>query len=249
VQGGVQIAYEEWLDAVLLHPDRGVTPSFWQRHRHDRLIGRWAEVVGRDRVFAVVADERDPLFVLRTFEALVGLPEQTLDLHEDRSNRSLTWPEIEVVRRIQAVLDELGVDGPLRQGLVLYGAAPAIRERVPLPGEPRIETPGWAVNEAVRIGTEMAERIAATGVHVVGDLARLANAPERRPAAPEPSPDAWPDIAAQAVRGVLRRSGVLPESADSNASARPLTRVSTRRLIGILARRIQRAATRRLARA
>ena len=249
VQGGIRLAYDEWLDAVLLHPDRRVTPSFWQRHRHDQLVGRWADVVGRDRVTAVVADERDPGFVLRTFEALVGLPEGTLVLHEDRSNRSLTWPEIEVVRRIQATLDELGVDGPLRQGLVLYGAAPAIRERVPLPGEPRIETPGWAVDEAVRIGTEMAEGIAASGVHVVGDLARLAAAPERRPGASESPPDAWPDIAAQAVRGVLRRSGVLPESAASGASVRPLTRVSTRRLIGILARRVQRAATRRLARA
>jgi hypothetical protein len=249
VQGGIHLAYDEWLDAVLLHPDRRVTPSFWQRHRHDQLMGRWVDVVGSDRVTAVVADERDPEFVLRTFEALVGLPERTLVLHEDRSNRSLTWPEIEVVRRIQATLDERGVDGPLRQGLVLYGAAPAIRERVPLPGEPRIETPDWAVDEAVRIGTEIAEWIAASGVHVVGDLARLANAPERRRPASESPPDAWPDIAAQAVRGVLRRSGVLPESAASGASARQLTRVSTRRLIGILARRVQRAATRRLARA
>jgi hypothetical protein len=249
VQGGVHLAYDDWLDAVLRHPDRRVTPSFWQRHRHDQLIGRWAEVVGSDRVTAVIADERDPGFVVRTFEALVGLPERTLVLHEDRSNRSLTWPEIEVVRRIQATLDELGVDGPLRQGLVLYGAAPAIRERVPLPGEPRIETPPWAVDEAVRIGTEIAERIAASGVHVVGDLARLATAPERRPAALEPPPEAWPDIAAHAVRGVLRRSGVLTDSAASDAAARPRMRISTRRLIGMLARRLQRAATRRLARA
>jgi hypothetical protein len=234
---------------VLLHPERRVTPSFWKRHRHDQLVGRWAEVVGNERVIAVVADERDPGFVLRTFEALVGLPEQTLDVHEDRSNRSLTWPEIEVVRRIQAVLEDVGVDGPLRQGLVLYGAAPAIRERVPLPGEPRIETPGWAVDEAVRIGTEMTEGIAGSGVRVVGDLARLATTPERRPAASELPPDAWPDIAAQAVRGVLRRSGVLAESTASASPARALTRVSTRRLIGILARRLQRAATRRLARA
>lgn len=249
VQGGIRLAYDEWLDAVLLHPERRVTPSFWKRHRHDQLVGRWAEVVGNERVIAVVADERDPGFVLRTFEALVGLPEQTLDVHEDRSNRSLTWPEIEVVRRIQAVLEDVGVDGPLRQGLVLYGAAPAIRERVPLPGEPRIETPGWAVDEAVRIGTEMTEGIAGSGVRVVGDLARLATTPERRPAASELPPDAWPDIAAQAVRGVLRRSGVLAESTASAGPARALTRVSTRRLIGILARRLQRAATRRLARA
>ena len=249
VQGGVRLSYDEWLDAVLRHPDGRVTPSFWVRHRHDRLIDRWAASVGTDRVTAVVADERDPLFVLRTFESLVGLPDQTLALHEDRSNRSLTWPEIEVVRRIQAVLDDLGVDGPLRQGLVLYGAAPAIRDRVPLPAEPRIETPAWAVDEAVRIGAEMAEAIAASGVHVIGDLERVARPPERRPTASETPPEAWPDIAAQAVRGVLRRSGVLPESGESRASARPLAKVTTRRLIGILARRIQRAATRRLARA
>ena len=249
VQGGITLGYEEWLEAVLLHPEQRVTSSFWQRHRHDQLIARWTEIVGRDRVIAVVADERDPRFVLAAFETLLGLSEHTLALHEDRSNRSLTLPEIEVVRRINAVLGEAGVDSPLRQGLVLFGAAAAIRERVPLPGEPRIETPTWAVDEARRIGAEIADAIAASGVRVIGDLARLAAAPERRPGATEPAPEAWPDIAAHAVRGVLGRSGVLPESDLTDASAKPLAKVTTRRLIGILARRIQRAATRRLARA
>lgn len=249
VQGGLTIDYHDWLDAVLRHPERHVTSSFWQRHRHDQLIGRWVAHVGTDRVIAVVADERDPRFVLRSFEGLLGLADGTLALHEDRSNRSLTWPEIEVVRRINLALGEADVDGALRQGLVLFGAAPAIRERIPLPGEARIQTPDWAIDEAIRIGTEMAEVIAASGVRVVGDLTRLARAPERRDAAPESPADAWPDIAAHAVRGVLRRSGVLPESGVSDALARPLTKVSTRRLVGILARRLQRAATRRLARA
>jgi hypothetical protein len=249
VQGGVRLAYDEWLDAVLRHPEARVTPTFWMRHRHDALIARWADCVGSDRVTAVVADERDPSFVLRTFEALVGLPEGTLALHEDRSNRSLTWPEIEVVRRIQAVLDDIGVDGPLRQGLVLYGAAPAIRDRVPVPGEPRIETPGWAVDEAVRIGGEIVDGIAASGVRVIGDLGRLSKAPGRRPAASEAPPEAWPDIAAQAVRGVLRRSGVVSESGGADASARALGRVRTRQLIAMVARRLQRAVARRLARA
>ena len=249
VQGGVTLGYEEWLEAVLRHPEGGVTQSFWLRHRHDELIARWAEVVGSDRVIAIVADERDRRFVLASFEQLLGLPEDTLALHEDRANRSLTLPEIEVVRRINTVLGEAGVDSQLRQGLVLFGAAPAIRERVPLPGEPRIETPPWAVDEAVRIGAEIAERIVASGVRVVGDPARLATAPDPRRAASEAPPEAWPDVAAHAVRGVLGRSGVLPDAAASDAAARPLAKVTTRRLIGILARRIQRAATRRLARA
>lgn len=249
VQGGVTLAYDDWLDAVLRHPERKVTTSFWLRHRHDQLIGRWAEVVGPERVIAIVADDRDPGFVLRAFETLLGLPEQTLLLHEDRSNRSLTLLEIEVVRQINAALDEAGVDSSLRQGLVLFGAAPAIRERVPLPGEPRIETPGWAVDEAIRIGAEMSDGIGAIGIRVVGDLGRLASAPDRRPGVAEPPPDALPEIAALAVRGVLSRSGVLPDSRASDAAARPLAKVSTRRLIGTLARRLQRAATRRLARA
>ena len=249
VQGGITLTYDDWLDAVLRHPERRITTSFWLRHRHDQLIGRWADVVGSDRVIAIVADDGDPGFVLRGFETLLGLPEQTLLLHEDRSNRSLTWPEIEIVRQINAALDGAGVDSSLRQGLVLFGAAPAIRERVPLPGEPRIETPGWATDEAIRLGGEIADGIAAAGVHVVGDLARLATAPARRAAPSEPPPDAWPEIAAQAVRGVLSRSGVLPDAAASDAAPGPLKKVSTRRLIGILARRLQRAATRRLARA
>ena len=41
--------YEGWLDAILNHPDdSSVTPTFWRRHRHDRLVRDWVAAAGRN---------------------------------------------------------------------------------------------------------------------------------------------------------------------------------------------------------
>ena len=100
VQSGLRASYGPWLDAMLNQPDTKLSPSFWHRHRSDRLVARWADVVGPDRVTAVVVDETDREMILRTFERLLGLVERTLTLQDDLANRSLTLQEIEAVRAL-----------------------------------------------------------------------------------------------------------------------------------------------------
>jgi hypothetical protein len=93
VQNGLRMGYEQWLEHMLRKPPyEKPNPSFWRRHRHEQLIERWARVVGPERVTVVVVDDRDRDGLMRTFEALLGLPENLLQLVPDMANRSLTSP-------------------------------------------------------------------------------------------------------------------------------------------------------------
>jgi hypothetical protein len=240
VQAGMHTPYAEWLEGVLKSPDRNATPSFWKRQRHDALIERWASVVGPDRLTAVISDDRDHRVLLASFEQMLGLPPETLAVERDTSNRSLTWPEVEVLRSIHAALDGAGVNTGLRRELVLFGAAPALRARRPGPDEPRIATPGWALEAAGAFGREIADGIAASGVHVVGDLGALSRPPATGAGASAVDPAAWPEIAGIAARGLLSRGGVLPTVAGQAPGAIPLGRISTVHLVSVVARRIWR---------
>ena len=99
MQNRMVISYEAWLDAMLNQPDDGtVTPSFWKRHRHDRLIQRWADAVGLDNLTVIVVDESDRRMLVRTFEELLGLIDGTLEPRDPGANRSLTYAEVELLR-------------------------------------------------------------------------------------------------------------------------------------------------------
>ena len=53
--------------------------------------------------------------------------------------------------------------------------------RQPSPDEPRIATPAWALARAAEISAEMASRIKALGVNIVGDISGLSRVPEDAP--------------------------------------------------------------------
>ena len=78
VQGGMTKTYEAWLRQVFGDQPGGARDAFWQLHRHDQLIERWAAVLGPERVTAVVVDEKDHAMLLRVFEGLLGLRDGTL---------------------------------------------------------------------------------------------------------------------------------------------------------------------------
>ena len=94
VQNRLVDPFDTWLDALLNKPRGTVTPTFWFRHRHDELIKRWADIVGPDRVTAIVLDDRDHGLAYRAFEQLTGLAEGTLVPDPQLSNRSMTLAEI-----------------------------------------------------------------------------------------------------------------------------------------------------------
>ncbi|MGW3136692.1 hypothetical protein, partial [Streptomyces sp. NPDC001139] len=204
VQNGLRMGYEDWLRHMLRKaPYEQPTPSFWRRHGHDRLVGRWAAVVGPERVTVVVVDDRDRDGLMRTFETLLGLPENLLRPVPDTVNRSLTLAETEMLRNLNKEFRGNGLPDELYSRLVRNGAVMHMKNACsPTPRDVRISTPAWAAEAAAARATEMAERIARTGVRVLGDPALLSAVPASpdRAAAPDEARIA-PEVAAQALYG------------------------------------------------
>lgn len=208
--------YAGWLDRVLNHPDApGVTPSFWKRHRHDRLVQTWAEAIGADRVTAIVVDESDRGMLLRTFEELTGLTEGTLVAEAATENRSLTLGEVSMLRAFNRRFLEHGWSAADYTRYLRFGAIRFLLERAPDPAEERLLTPQWAIDRAAELGAEMAGGIRASGVRVLGDLDRLGDPSLARGVgdntADVPVPEqVWTRFLAGLLIAVVRTPGVPP---------------------------------------
>jgi hypothetical protein len=244
VAAGSTIGYEAWLESLFGPPERIATPSFWHRHRHDQLVERWRSVVGDDRVTVVVVDEVDRRGVLEAFEGLTGLPRGSLVAEADRANRSLTAPEAELLREVNARLAAEIPDANLRLNLGLYGVAAALRLREPGTNEAPIETPAWAIERAIEVGREIVAGLERSGVRVVGDLSALDGSPAaaaiprgKGRATKRSSIDTdWPGIVAAAAFGALTATGLTRTGRDARARLRPLSNVRLLRVVGQRAR-------------
>jgi hypothetical protein len=233
VQGGMTLAYEEWLDAMLNQPPGSVSPSFWVRHRHDELVRRWAAAAGSANVTVIIADEADRDRQLRLFERLTGLREGTLVPEKDLSNRSLTLPEIETVRAFNIAFRSEGLGTMLHTKVMRFGGAEHLKRRTPGHDEPRVETPDWALERANTIGREIVDGIARSGVRVIGELESLAppmeatgagreafggaaTADASAAAAADISDATWADVGATTAMGIVLASG-LARGSDATA--------------------------------
>lgn len=245
VQSGLVTSLEGWLRDVLeARPDD--PKSVLYRQRHDRLIERWADVVGTDSVTVIVPDDQDRVMLLRAFERLLGLHSGTLELHRDLSNRSMTWPEVEAVRALNLRYKAEGLPPNLYRSLVERGASFRMRMRDPRSEEPPIVLPAWAALELEPIGREIVAGITRTRVRVIGDLdvlaaSGVAPAPSELPAA-----RISPATAAALAAGLLGASGVMSGDATAASGGSDLRWVPLRRLAGILVRRLRRRAAARL---
>jgi hypothetical protein len=239
LQNGHCFPYLEWLGGILSEPPRTPTPGFWRRHRHDKLITRWATAAGAQNVTVIVVDESDPLMLLRTFESLLGLPRGFLILEKRVANRSLTLAEAEVVRLLNEEFKRQGWPERSYARFMRYGAVEQMKTaRQPLPGEPKIVTPAWALERAAEIGAEMAENILALGVGVVGDISALGKLPaDLRVAAADAGP-AVPlipaEAAARAIIGAFTAAGVAGPTAVSDRLVRE---ADAKSLAGVLVTR------------
>jgi hypothetical protein len=247
VKAGLTASYPDWLASVFEGDGSAMTPTFWHRHRHDRLAARWADVVGRDRVTVIVLDETDRSSILRTFEALLGLRVGTLVAEEGRGNRSLTLPEAELMRAINAALRREVPDPNLRLNLGLYGAAASLEARRPVAREPAIQTPAWAMARAAEVQREIVEGLAASGLRSFGDVSALLipGPPAATTSASAAEPidpwSTWPRLISVAAFGVLRAAGLArtgPATGPRRAAqlVRPL---STERLHRVFSQRLR----------
>ncbi|MEU2777965.1 hypothetical protein ABZ646_35040 [Streptomyces sp. NPDC007162] len=238
VQNGLRMGYEDWLDHMLRKaPYEKPNPSFWHRHRHDRLVERWSRAVGTDRITVIVVDDRDRDGLLRTFEALLGLPEKLLQPVPDAANRSLTLAETEMLRKLNVEFRGNGLPDELYSKLIRNGAVMHMKNTCsPAAGDVKIRTPDWAVEAAARIGAEMVARIDAMGVRVVGDPALLSAVPEQpKPATGEAR--IAPEVAAHALYGALAAAAAAPVRHTAEAKARAVHQTSSKELVRVLGRR------------
>jgi hypothetical protein len=174
VQNGLRMRYSDWLDHMFNKPPYDKpTPTFWNRHDQANQVARWTQVVGPDRVTVVALDEADRGMLLRTFEAMLDLPTETL-VPDNVSNRSLTLGEVEVVRLLNEEFRRRKWGDDLYGRFVRTGIAKKmLTQRRPQPGEPAITTPKWAQERAAERGAAAGAAITASGVNVIGDLASL----------------------------------------------------------------------------
>jgi hypothetical protein len=266
----MRVGFDDWLDRMFNKPESRLTPSFWFRHRHDRHVARWAEVVGPDRVTAIALDERDRGMVLRVFETFLGLPRDVLVADRDLDNRSMTLAEIEVVRAFNVKFKAEGLEMPLHAQVMNFGAASYMKAREPGPDEMRVDTPAWAVTRIRDVAREMVDAIAASGVRIIGDPQHLVDVADAgRPDGEAPAVAVTPELAASAAMGVLIAGGLArgrtdfgqasDDDADDEAGRAPrairrparepleLVRIPTVQLLGVVLRRAVAAAWNRIA--
>ncbi|OIJ69460.1 hypothetical protein [Streptomyces mangrovisoli] len=238
VQNGLRMGYGDWLEHMLRKPPyEAPNPSFWRRHRHDRLVERWARVVGPERVTVVVVDDRDRDGLMRTFEKLLGLPEQILQPVPDTVNRSLTLAETEMVRNLNVEFRGNGLPDELYSRLVRNGAVLHMKNACsPTADDVKIVTPRWALESAAAVGAESAERIAGLGVRVIGDTALLGAVPE---SAEEPPAKARiaPEVAAQALYGALAAVAATAPASATGSQVRTVHQTPSKDLVRVLGHR------------
>lgn len=253
VQSGLRMRYDQWLNRMFKKPPyRSPTPSFWRRHRHDRLVERWAAAAGIDNVTVVVPDESDLMMLTRTFESMLALPAGVLAPESERTNRSLTAGEIELVRQLNQEFrlrewPEGIYTRFLRMGVVQEMKA----AHQPSPKEPRIVTPGWAIEQAAGIGAEMAEKIKAFGVQIVGDIDTLGVRPaglEDLPAKSGRVNSVSVASAVQAALGAIVASGATDPAEPENVEHREIREADAKTLAQVLVRRARRRARRTIRR-
>ncbi len=257
---GLRVPFGRWVEGVLSDPPKpGLTPSFPRRNDLSRLVTRWAELVGPDRVTVVVLDPADRDLVPHAFETMLGLEAGTLqavELAGDDANRSFTLAEAELVRGLNgAVRKRADVEFPEFDRFVRASAMVGLMRRRPERDEPRIVPPRWAVERTAELAEGHRTAIEAMDVRVVGDLAHLALPVEAVDEVPRvrqvPLAAAHAALMASIEAGIeadraARSARLLPEPAPAAPGA-PAPRPAVLLVRG-LARRARRSLRRRLRR-
>lgn len=267
VQAGLTLPYDEFLGRILGDdPEDPHWARFWGIHDLSELVGRWAKAAGPDRVTVVVADESDRGLLPRLFERFLGLEPGYLELVQDRTNRSLSLNEIEMLRQVGIAFAEHKWSDDVFRQLYRFGVVGELRRSAPQPGDRRITMPPWAVERTAEINAQRIETVRSLDVRVLGDPELLRTSPEA-PAEIAPATDEQvrvpAETAASAVtatieaalrreratmkehRRELTRARWAPERETTGGARRGLEDATARELIGALRSKLRRRLRRR----
>lgn len=227
IKSGYRIRYDHWLENVFESRDKAsaATPSFWVRNDHPAVIRRWSEVIGPENLVVVVVDSAEPRSLFDSFEDILQLPPNSLNADESGpSNRSLSAYEVELLRQFnRRVRNKITHTDYYR--FVKRGAVRSLVEgRTPGPHEPKVITPGWAIERARMISKEHIAEIGAMGVPVMGSLEALV------PTGPVPTDEETLDVktvpvglAAQFMASLLEAGIDIAQRAEDGTLVTPTT--------------------------
>ena len=173
---GITIEYEDWLHAILDKPGESkVSPTFWKRHSHGKVVARWVDILGKSNVTLLIVNEAQPTFLFDEINKFLNLPTGTLNAAPSGSNRSLTMEEISLLLELnrqfpkERVWDEYEVF--VRAGYIRH-----LTDHVPPAADKaRLLTPQWAVDKANELGKVIQKELLGTGVKIIGDVDSLGN--------------------------------------------------------------------------
>ncbi|MGI8900728.1 MAG: hypothetical protein ACR2HA_07320 [Nocardioides sp.] len=206
VKAGQVKSFEEWLEIVLAPESKAWDwTNVWRAHAVETLVRRWIAEVGNDNFTLIVSDDTDRDLLPRTFEQLLGLPEGLLALHPDRSNRGLSWNEVELVRSLNMASRDAGWPPEVHAAFVKDRVVRTLRS-LPRPefGARTPPLPEWALDRVRELSDARVVSLAQLDIRVVGDLELL-----RVPASAdddEPSVDCPPipvEVAARTIESVI----------------------------------------------
>lgn len=184
VKAGERLSYDDWLE-VVLDDGQSARPEWrnlWVPHDTARLVERWAGLVGPENFTLVVSDDSDRDLLPRTFEALLGLPEGKLQVVLDKTNRSLSFNEVELLRRVNVLFHEQGWGDRDYYYLVYRGLIRRL-VRSPIPeGDTAIPSlPAWAAARVAELSRQRVETLSESGIRVLGELDGLEAEPATGP--------------------------------------------------------------------
>jgi hypothetical protein len=224
---GRATSYTKWLKDILDSERRtAAARSFWMRQDHPAIVERWANIFGAENIHLIITDKQHPERIFEIFSSLLGLPETFLQPVTGAGlNRSLTWPEIELLREINKSFKR-------RRGYREYvtfirgGAVRRLTSRRPptLDHSP-LQTPRWAVEKAQEVAASAIESFKQMDVQVHGDLGSLAKA-----SLPIGRNKAIGQVSTKVAATMLL----------ATKSQRVLRRAKTKKLLAELARRLRR---------
>ncbi len=219
LKSGFEMDYATWLTDILSTPHDQMHPkskSFWIRHSHGEVVKRWADLVGSERLTVVVVDDSDRTAIYGAFEQLLGMPQNFLLAFQASShNRSMTVPEAELIRALNIAVGGGKGWKPYSQQQHDSLIKAITEGRLPPTEEARLVTPQWALDAAADLGRSDVDVIEQLGVHVIGNLEKLAERLTEPTHVSESPPDTVPiDVAVAATLGAMK-PGMEPKPAAS----------------------------------
>lgn len=177
----VSTALDDWLHDYFTSGEGALSPRDVRQMDQAGLVERWAGAAGAENVTVIIVQKQNPDLLTGAFEEILGLPERSLTgviSGGKLTNRSMSMAEAEVFRRLNATIyDPESMSWPVYRDVVRNAINHLLEHRSPDASEPPVRLPAWAADLAVQSGRTHADRIAASGVRVVGDLSTLSSEP------------------------------------------------------------------------